>query len=142
MSRTIMANFKQRNENDGDDDDYQVSISDKLVPIGIVEQETGILKETLRIWEKRYGFPRPLRAQHGDRVYPQHQVEKLRVVKELLDAGMRPGRLFSNGDPRLQGWHHDDGVLVRLSRHEPLLNMLRRQRVDEFRDVLQHRLMS
>lgn len=114
---------------------------DKLVPISVVEQETGILKETLRVWEKRYGFPRPLRDQHGDRVYPLHQVEKLRIVREMLDAGMRPGKIFSGGNPQLQ-LHHpsDDGVLVRLNRYEAMLNLLRRQRTDEFRDILQHRL--
>lgn len=117
--------------------------ADKLVPISVVEQETGILKETLRVWEKRYGFPRPLRDQHGDRVYPLHQVEKLRVVREMLDAGMRPGKIFSGGNPQLQ-FHQpsDDGVLVRLGRYESMLNLLRRQRVDEFRDILQHRLHS
>jgi methanogenic corrinoid protein MtbC1 len=119
------------------------SQDDKLVPISVVEQETGILKETLRVWEKRYGFPRPLRDQHGDRIYPLHQVEKLRIVREMLDAGMRPGKIFSGGNPQLQ-LHQpsDDGVLVRLSRYESMLNLLRRQRVDEFRDILQHRIHS
>jgi MerR family transcriptional regulator, light-induced transcriptional regulator len=61
--------------------------------IAAVERETGLSKDTLRIWERRYGFPTPLRDAAGERVYPAEQVEKLRVLKRLLDGGHRPGRL-------------------------------------------------
>jgi methylmalonyl-CoA mutase cobalamin-binding subunit len=62
--------------------------------IAAVERDTGIGKDALRVWERRYGFPRPLRDAHGERVYPSDQVETLRLVKRLLDAGHRPGRLL------------------------------------------------
>jgi DNA-binding transcriptional MerR regulator/methylmalonyl-CoA mutase cobalamin-binding subunit len=61
--------------------------------IGIVERETGLSKDTLRVWERRYGFPRPLRDAKGERTYPPEQVEKLRVVRRLMDRGLRPGKL-------------------------------------------------
>ena len=32
-----------------------------LLPINAVERETGITKELLRMWERRYGFPSPER---------------------------------------------------------------------------------
>jgi len=47
------------------------------------------------MWERRYQFPSPLRDEHGERLYPHLQVEKLRLVKRLMDAGHRPGRLIS-----------------------------------------------
>ena len=61
-----------------------------LFNIGVVERETGIGKDTLRVWEKRYGFPLPVRDQHEDRLYPAEQVDQLRLIKRLLDIGMRP----------------------------------------------------
>ena len=39
-------------------------------PISAVERETGLSKDTLRMWERRYGFPAPGRDAQGERVYP------------------------------------------------------------------------
>jgi DNA-binding transcriptional MerR regulator len=64
-----------------------------LPGITAVERDTGISKETLRVWERRYGYPAPLRDALGERVYPLEQVQRLRLIKRLLDAGHRPGRV-------------------------------------------------
>jgi len=61
--------------------------------IAAVERDTGLSKDTLRVWERRYGFPAPTRDALGERAYPLAQVEKLRLIKRLLDAGHRPGRV-------------------------------------------------
>jgi len=61
--------------------------------IAAVERDTGLSKDTLRVWERRYGFPSPSRDTQGERAYPLEQVEKLRLIKRLLDAGHRPGRI-------------------------------------------------
>ena len=63
--------------------------------IAAVERDTGLTKDTLRIWERRYGFPTPDRNALAERFYPLEQVEKLRVIKRLLDAGHRPGQIVS-----------------------------------------------
>lgn len=65
------------------------------VSIAAVERDTGLSKDTLRVWERRYGFPLPERDAFGERAYPLDQVEKLRIIKRLLDAGHRPGRVVS-----------------------------------------------
>lgn len=64
-----------------------------MLSIAAVERDTGLSKDTLRVWERRYGFPLPERDTIGERSYPFDQVEKLRTVKRLLDAGHRPGRV-------------------------------------------------
>jgi len=61
--------------------------------IAAVERDTGLSKDTLRVWERRYGFPMPERDGIGERAYTLAQVEKLRIIKRLLDAGHRPGRI-------------------------------------------------
>lgn len=62
-------------------------------PIAAVERDTGLSKDTLRAWERRYGFPKPQRGAQAVRSYPPEQVQKLHLLKRLLDAGHRPGRL-------------------------------------------------
>lgn len=62
--------------------------------IAAVERDTGLSKDTLRVWERRYGFPNPDRDQFGERVYPIEQVDKLRVLRRLMDAGHRPGKVI------------------------------------------------
>ena len=56
------------------------------VTIAGVERDTGLSKDTLRVWERRYGCPVPARDAHGERVYSQEQLELLRLVKRLLDV--------------------------------------------------------
>lgn len=62
--------------------------------ISAVERDTGLAKDTLRVWERRYGFPKPARDQFGERVYPVDQVEKLRILQRLMAAGHRPGKII------------------------------------------------
>ncbi len=70
--------------------------------IAAVERDTGLSKDTLRVWERRYGFPTPARDTAGERAYTFDQVEKLRVIKRLLDAGHRPGRVVPLSFAELQ----------------------------------------
>lgn len=66
-----------------------------MLTIAQVERETGLSKDVLRVWERRYGFPVPTRSDGGDRLYDAAQVERLRAIKRLMDRGYRPGRLFA-----------------------------------------------
>jgi DNA-binding transcriptional MerR regulator/methylmalonyl-CoA mutase cobalamin-binding subunit len=67
--------------------------AEMLLDIGSVERETGIGKDALRVWERRYGFPVPVRDEHDERLYPQDQVDRLRLIKRLLGSGMRPSKV-------------------------------------------------
>ena len=73
-----------------------------LPGISAVERDTGISKDLLRAWERRYGFPAPLRDLSGERVYPAEQVQRLRLLKRLLDAGHRPGRVVAASHEALE----------------------------------------
>ncbi len=68
-----------------------------FLPISAVERETGISKEVLRKWESRYGFPTPGRDEQGERVYAPDQVARLRLIKRLMDAGIRPSKVVPEG---------------------------------------------
>jgi DNA-binding transcriptional MerR regulator/methylmalonyl-CoA mutase cobalamin-binding subunit len=69
--------------------------------IGDVERDTGIGRDTLRIWERRYGFPAPDRNSKGERIYSESQLRRLQRIRRLLDQGMRPGKLLPIGDRAL-----------------------------------------
>ena len=68
--------------------------ADLILNISAVERETGLSKDVLRMWERRYGFPEPTRDDNAERQYPPEQVAKLRIIKRLMDTGMRPGKLM------------------------------------------------
>ena len=62
--------------------------------ISAVEREAGLSKDVLRMWERRYGFPKPSRDDNGERQYSSAEVAKLRAIKRLMDVGMRPGKII------------------------------------------------
>ena len=71
------------------------------LPIASVERETGLSKDTLRVWERRYGFPTPERDANGERLYSPTQVQRLTQIKRLMDRGHRPGKLLALDDAAL-----------------------------------------
>ena len=62
--------------------------------ISAVERETGLSKDVLRMWERRYGFPKPARDENGERQYSAADMAKLRSIKRLMDVGVRPGKII------------------------------------------------
>jgi DNA-binding transcriptional MerR regulator/methylmalonyl-CoA mutase cobalamin-binding subunit len=114
------------------------------LPIAAVERDTGLSKDTLRVWERRYGFPRPIRDSNGERVYPSDQVDKLRLLKRLMDQGHRPGKIAERSIEQLQALAEagnrrpaalsaegpPDGALG------PFLQMIVEHRVDDLRREL------
>jgi DNA-binding transcriptional MerR regulator len=66
-----------------------------LIPIGAVAKATGINASTLRIWEHRYGLPKPHRTDGGARRYDPTEVQRLKLIKALVDIGHKPSNLSS-----------------------------------------------
>jgi Predicted transcriptional regulators len=59
--------------------------------IGVVERMTGINANTLRIWERRYQLGPSTRSPGGQREYTATDIDHLRLIKKLMDKGMRIG---------------------------------------------------
>jgi len=55
--------------------------------IGAVARLTGISPDALRIWERRYAAVSPQRSPRGGRLYSAGDMERLRLMKQLVDAG-------------------------------------------------------
>lgn len=96
-----------------------------LYSISEIEQETGLNRDTLRAWERRYGFPAPLRNQRSERLYTNQQLTRLRLLKQLLDSGMRPGKLVLLDEQQLrQLTSQDEATLAVSADIETLLEIL------------------
>ena len=118
------------------------------LPIAAVERDTGLAKDTLRVWERRYGFPNPQRDINGERVYPLEQVEKLRLIKRLLDQGLRPAKLMSLG-PRELSQSLDEirsasvaDTPERTAHFHAILKFVRLHLYEDLRRTLQQLLMK
>ena len=53
-----------------------------------VSEQSGIAAGTLRMWEQRYGFPKPQRSSNGYRSYNADDVETLRRVQAYRHRGL------------------------------------------------------
>jgi DNA-binding transcriptional MerR regulator/methylmalonyl-CoA mutase cobalamin-binding subunit len=107
------------------------------VGIAAVERETGLSKDTLRVWERRYGFPKPARDANGERAYPSDQVHLLRRIRRLMDQGARPGRIFAIGVDALEAKARDEAPAPAPGGQPAEIELLRRHRIAELRSVLE-----
>ncbi len=69
--------------------------------IGALSRATRIPIETLRTWERRYGFPVPERKPSGHRVYPVSSIPRLRRIAEALGHGHRAAEVVAASDVEL-----------------------------------------
>jgi methylmalonyl-CoA mutase cobalamin-binding subunit len=111
--------------------------NEEQVGIATVERETGLSKDTLRVWERRYGFPKPSRDANGERAYPSNQVHLLRRVRRLMDQGERPGRIFAMGVDALEARARDDAAAPAPGGQPAEIELLRTHRIAELRSVLE-----
>lgn len=115
--------------------------------IAAVERDTGLSKDVLRMWERRYGFPIPARDANGERVYPADQVERLRLIKRLMEQGFRPGKLMAiPGDelgslrPRRPPRVDAEAGVVHDAALDELLRLIKQHNASAYVNALQQRL--
>lgn len=107
--------------------------------IAALALETGIAKDTLRMWERRYGFPQPIRNARGERLYPAQQVVRLRLVRRLLDQGKRPGQVLTLSAEALE---HAAALVPTIGDHDPALrDLIKRHDDNGLRQELRTRLL-
>lgn len=69
---------------------------------GTAARMAGLPVETLRVWERRYQISDTRRSSHGQRLYSVEQVERLALLKQLVDRGHGIGLLASLSRRQLQ----------------------------------------
>lgn len=118
-----------------------------MFPINVVEKETGFSKYLLRMWERRYSFPRPARDSKGDRLYSLADIEKLKLVKALMAEGFRPSKIMNQEmnelEELLKNFKSDSNsgvkvsvfVLTNLNLLEDLRKVMENHGVREFLEI-------
>ena len=76
--------------------------SESSYSIRVVSRLTGINADTLRMWERRYGFPKPQRADNGSRSYLKADVERLTLIARALKLGYRVGETIQLDEAQLR----------------------------------------
>ncbi|HRQ56469.1 MAG TPA: MerR family transcriptional regulator [Azoarcus taiwanensis] len=117
----------------------------ELFSISSVERDTGLSKDTLRVWERRYGFPQPDRDDNGDRAYPREQVEKLRLIRRLLDQGKRPSKVVAASTEELVAMLEETAVETPQAgdiAETDFLRLVRLHRSVELRTMLQQLVLK
>jgi len=64
-------------------------------PVRLVANRTGLSPHVLRAWERRYAVVAPHRSQGGQRLYSDHDVERLRRLSQLTGRGHSISRIAS-----------------------------------------------
>ncbi|HSE27882.1 MAG TPA: cobalamin B12-binding domain-containing protein [Gemmatimonadales bacterium] len=73
-----------------------------LLSIGALSAATGVPVETIRTWERRYGFPVAERKPSGHRVYPLTTVPRLRLIAQALTRGHRAAEVVPASERTLE----------------------------------------
>lgn len=73
-------------------------LTPEAVPVHLsireVAKQTGLGEAVLRVWEARYGWPRPGRRSNGYRFYPLALVSVLQAVRVEIERGKTIGDLL------------------------------------------------
>ena len=77
----------------------------KTFRINHVAKVTGISKEVLRVWEKRYRLLSPERGANRYRLYSENDIDLLLFLRREMEQGQSIGELASLGK---------DGILTRI----------------------------
>jgi MerR family transcriptional regulator, light-induced transcriptional regulator len=93
----------------------------QLFTIGALSRATGVPADTLRTWERRYGFPKPDRTDTGHRRYSRATFERLQLVREALQLGHRAAAILQ-ADPAVLRELVEQTRAAQTSAAEPLAN--------------------
>ena len=68
-----------------------------LHPIKVVAKKTGLSPHLIRVWERRYGAVTPERSDTQRRMYSEREIERLKVLQMLTEAGHSIGNIATLG---------------------------------------------
>jgi MerR family transcriptional regulator, light-induced transcriptional regulator len=72
------------------------------LPLRSVVLRTGLSEHRLRAWERRYGAVSPSRTQGGQRRYTEADLDRLRLLRDLVSGGRTIGSIASRSTGELR----------------------------------------
>lgn len=82
---------------------------------------TGISESCLRTWERRYGVPRPERSESGRRRFDEGDLNAIRRMATLIDAGM--GTAEAAEAVLSESVHEEQNLAAAAERAHPLVDL-------------------
>lgn len=79
---------------------------------------TGVSRERLRTWERRFGFPRPTRVGHGPRRYAVDDAGRVVAVRRAAEQGVPLARAITEAAAP-PSFHLSDATLARVAASAP-----------------------
>lgn len=70
-------------------------------PIQVVSQRTGLSKDVIRAWEKRYSIVEPKRHATGRRLYSESDIQRLSLLRKATRSGRRISDISALTDTEL-----------------------------------------
>lgn len=70
--------------------------------VGEIAARTGLRPATIRVWERRYGFPTPIRKSSGHRLYSDADLARLGLVVRAMRLGLRAGDVIRKSADELE----------------------------------------
>lgn len=83
--------------------------------IGAVCRLTGISQHVLRVWEKRYAVVEPLRSETQRRIYRESDINRLSLLKALVDRGQAIGSIADLDNAELERRLQQSGSALQLA---------------------------
>jgi MerR family transcriptional regulator, light-induced transcriptional regulator len=91
------------------------------LPLRSVVARTGLSEHRLRAWERRYAAIHPSRTEGGQRRYSEADVDRLRLLRDLVSAGRSIGSIANLSTESLRELAIEDGPWVEAGRPAPSL---------------------
>ena len=77
-------------------------------PIAVVAERTGLSRDVLRVWERRYAAVAPARSAGGQRLYSDEQVARFRLLAAATGHGRSISQVAGLTDDELARMVADD----------------------------------
>ncbi len=94
-----LAPGSHKQNEDGEDEEV---VREGMFPMRIVTRLTGLNPDTIRAWERRYGAIAPPRTEGNTRLFTNEDIERLILLKDVVDLGHPIGQVGALPTPALE----------------------------------------
>jgi len=110
-----------------------VSETDVRHSIKVVSRRTGLSPHVIRVWEKRYATIQPQRSNGNQRLYSEAEVERLALLKQIVDAGHNIGTVARLSTEQLRSLAAESAAPAAISTSARAASLLKSRTVHEAR---------
>ena len=103
-------------------------------PISVVSERTGLSRDVLRVWERRYAAVAPMRSLGGQRLYSNEDIDRFRLLAAATKHGRNIGLVAGLTTDALQQLVNEDEA----ERPEPITDSDGRTHTERVEAAMQH----